>query len=302
MCSSRTCTRFARRRPSARARLRSRSTPKIADGEDVGPLAGVPVGIKDLVATKGIRTVMGSVAVQGLRSGRGRHRRRAAEGGAAPSSSARPTCRSSATAASATTRSSRRRATPGTSALTPGGSSAGSGASVAAGVAPFAIGSDGGGSVRIPAAHCGLYGIKASMGRVPLYPGLPRRALSRRVELGIARAHRPDEPHRRRFRADAAASSPGPIRATATRIPAADFDYVDAARGDIKGLRVAYSEDWGYAAVDPEVRRIVGDAVAVFESDLGCTVERAHPGWDDPGATFCDADRRRYRPRAACAE
>src|SRR6202023_3967183 len=55
--------------------------------------------------------------------------------------------------------------------MTSGGSSAGSGASVAAGVAPFAIGSDGGGSVRIPSAHCGLYGIKASMGRVPLYPG-----------------------------------------------------------------------------------------------------------------------------------
>ena len=55
--------------------------------------------------------------------------------------------------------------------MTSGGSSAGSGASVAAGVAPFAIGSDGGGSVRIPSALCGLYGIKASMGRVALYPG-----------------------------------------------------------------------------------------------------------------------------------
>ena len=54
---------------------------------------------------------------------------------------------------------------------TSGGSSAGSGAAVAAGMGPFAIGSDGGGSIRIPAAHCGLFGMKASMGRVPLYPG-----------------------------------------------------------------------------------------------------------------------------------
>lgn len=54
---------------------------------------------------------------------------------------------------------------------TPGGSSAGSGAALAARICPIALGSDGGGSVRIPAAHCGVYGLKASMGRVPLWPG-----------------------------------------------------------------------------------------------------------------------------------
>ncbi|WP_245331738.1 amidase family protein [Bradyrhizobium sp. NAS80.1] len=69
-------------------------------------------------------------------------------------------------------------------------------------------------------------------------------------------------------------------------IPAASYDYVEATKGDISGLRVAYSEDWGYAAVDPEVRRVVADAVAAFESDLGCTVERANPGWDDPLPAF----------------
>ena len=76
-------------------------------------------------------------------------------------------------------------------------------------------------------------------------------------------------------------------RATATRCPSADFDWLERARpGDLKGLRVAYSPDWGYAAVDPEVRRVVGEAVEVFERDLGCTVEEAHPGWEDPFATF----------------
>jgi aspartyl-tRNA(Asn)/glutamyl-tRNA(Gln) amidotransferase subunit A len=69
-------------------------------------------------------------------------------------------------------------------------------------------------------------------------------------------------------------------------IPAADYDYVEATKGDIKGLRIAYSEDWGYAAVDPDVRRVVSEAVKVFETDLGCTVERADPGWDNPVGIF----------------
>ncbi len=84
-------------------------------------------------------------------------------------------------------------------ALTSGGSSAGSGAAVAAGLGPVAIAADGGGSIRIPASFCGLFGMKASMGRVPMYPVLPRRALSRDRELGGARARRPRQPYRRRL-------------------------------------------------------------------------------------------------------
>jgi aspartyl-tRNA(Asn)/glutamyl-tRNA(Gln) amidotransferase subunit A len=57
---------------------------------------------------------------------------------------------------------------------------------------------------------------------------------------------------------------------------------MDTLKGDLKGQRVAYSADWGYAPVDPEVREIVGRAVRVFERDLGCIVEEAHPGWEDP--------------------
>jgi aspartyl-tRNA(Asn)/glutamyl-tRNA(Gln) amidotransferase subunit A len=57
-------------------------------------------------------------------------------------------------------------------------------------------------------------------------------------------------------------------------------------KGDIKGLKVALSIDWGYAAVDPRVRKIVTEAARVFETDLGCTVEEAHPGWSDPFGAF----------------
>src|SRR5690606_27048625 len=68
-------------------------------------------------------------------------------------------------------------------------------------------------------------------------------------------------------------------------LPGPEFDWLQCLEGDISGLRVAYSADWGYAAVDPQVRIIVGQAVRVFEQ-LGCTVEEADPGWDDPYDAF----------------
>lgn len=257
---------------------------RIAAGEDAGPLAGVPVGIKDLVATAGIRTAMGSalyrdfipdeddIVVERLK----------AAGAIIIGKTNVPELGYSGVGHNplgVTTRN------PWNTALTPGGSSAGSGASVAAGVAPFAIGSDGGGSVRIPSAHCGLYGIKASMGRVPLYPGC-RDERYPGVSSWESLEH--IGPMSRTV-ADAALMLKvitGPDPRDRYSIPAADFDYLEASRGDIKGLRVAYSEDLGYAAVDPEVRRVVADAVKVFERELGCTVEQADPGWEDSLATF----------------
>ena len=76
------------------------------------------------------------------------------------------------------------------------------------------------------------------------------------------------------------------MRATATPCRRPTFDWMACIEGDIAGLKVAYSPDWGYAAVDPRVRAVVDEAVRVFERDLGCTVEEAHPGWDDPYPAF----------------
>src|SRR4051812_979475 len=142
---------------------------RIAAGEDPGLLAGVPIGIKDLVATKGILTVMGShlyrdfvpeeddIVVERLKDA----------GAVIIGKTNVPEFGYSGVGHNPVFEATRN---PWNLDLTSGGSSAGSAASVAAGVAPFAIGSDGGGSIRIPSALCGLYGIKASMGRVPLYP------------------------------------------------------------------------------------------------------------------------------------
>jgi aspartyl-tRNA(Asn)/glutamyl-tRNA(Gln) amidotransferase subunit A len=78
----------------------------------------------------------------------------------------------------------------------------------------------------------------------------------------------------------------GPDDRDRLSLPAAGFDWRAAADGDVAGMRVAYSPDLGYAAVDPQVRQVVDRAVQVFERDLGCAVEHADPGWPDPYETL----------------
>ena len=259
---------------------------KVAAGEDAGTLAGVPIGIKDLVATAGIETAMGSNLYKGFVPDEDDIvvERLKAAGAVILGKTNVPEFGYSGVGHNPLGQITRN---PWTLAMTPGGSSAGSGASVACGVSPFAIGSDGGGSIRIPSAHSGLFGMKASMGRVPLYPGcrderypgvssweslehigpMSRTVMDSALMLSVL-ANGPDM--RDRF-----------------SLPAPDFDWLEVTKpSSIKGLRVAYSADWGYAPVDPEVRRVVGEAVRVFERELGCIVEEAHPGWDDPGPYF----------------
>ncbi len=143
---------------------------RISAGEEVGPLAGVPIGIKDLVATRGIRTAMGSKAYEDFVPDEDDivvERLKAADAVIIGKTNV-PEFGYSGVGHNPVFETTRN---PWDPAMTPGGSSAGSGAAVAAGMGPIAVGSDGGGSVRIPSAHCGLFGMKASMGRVPLYPG-----------------------------------------------------------------------------------------------------------------------------------
>jgi aspartyl-tRNA(Asn)/glutamyl-tRNA(Gln) amidotransferase subunit A len=256
----------------------------IARGEKVGPLAGVPVAIKDLILTAGIRTTCGShayadfvpdeddIAVARLKAAGAiiLGKTNASEFGYSATSHNPlfpPT------------------ANPWNPALTPGGSSAGSGAALAAGMCPLALGSDGGGSVRIPAALCGVFGMKASMGRVPVYPSC-RDERYPGVSSWESLEH--VGPMTRSV-ADAAlmlAVMAGPDQRDRHSLPAGDVDWLAAPRGSLKGLRIGYSADWGFAPVDPQVRAVVEAAVAVFENELGCTVEAADPGFADPQGAF----------------
>lgn len=255
----------------------------IMAGKHVGVLAGVPVGIKDLVETKGIKTTSGSiiykdyipteddVVVERLKAAGAiilgkTNVPELGYSGASYNMIFPPT------------------KNPWNLERTAGGSSAGSGAAVAAGIGPLAVGSDGGGSIRIPASINGLYGLKASMGRVPLYPGtkdenapgvsgwesiehigpITRTVADAALMMSVLAGA--DDRDRRTF--------PNNV------------DWIEAPKGDIRGLKIAFTPDWGYAQVDPEVREVCAKAAKIFQDTLGCTVEQASPWKDDYFAAF----------------
>ncbi len=261
-----------------------RAEEKISSDEEAGPLFGVPVGIKDLHAAKGMRMTMGSrayedfvpeeddVAVERLKEAGAiiLGKTNVPEFGYSGASD-NPVFESTTN--------------PWDTRLTSGGSSAGSAAAVATGMGPIALGSDGGGSVRIPASFCGLFGMKASMGQVPLYPGCRDES---RPGMSSWESLEHIGPLSRTVRDGALMLSvmAGPDDRDRHSLPEAHFEWEEAPEGGVRGLRVAYSPDWGYAAVEPEVRRVVGEAVRVFEEELGCSVEEAHPGFEDPYEDF----------------
>jgi aspartyl-tRNA(Asn)/glutamyl-tRNA(Gln) amidotransferase subunit A len=155
-------------------------------------------------------------------------------------------------------------------ALTPGGSSGGASSAVAAGLGPIGIGTDGGGSLRIPGSLCGLVGYKASFGRVPNYPSTGVDSLRHTGPLT-------------RTVADAALTLQvlaGPDERDPASLPAAPNEFLAMLDRGIKGLRVAYSPDLNYAQVDPEVARMCA-ASARRLAEAGATVEEVKLDWSD---------------------
>lgn len=244
-------------------------------GDDVGPLHGVPFLVKDLLSTAGVRTTYGSrvyadlvpdeddVAVERLLNA-----------GAimigktnTPEFGYQAVCDSPLFGASRN---------PWNVDRTTGGSSGGSAAAVAAGMAALALGSDGGGSLRIPSSLCGTVSLKPTFGLVPAYPAardpslpggsswetldhvgpMARDVHDVAASLAVVAGFDPRDRH-------------------STRV---GFDYdpatLDAWRPP---KRVAFTLDWGWARVEPEVRDLVRSAVDVFAGELGCDVEEAHP-------------------------
>ncbi|WP_327672536.1 MULTISPECIES: amidase [unclassified Streptomyces] len=265
----------------ARATAR-RIADDIAAGRETGPLAGVPLGVKDLISTKGIRTTSGSHAYADFVPDEDDIvvERSVAAGAVVLGKTNATEFGYSATGHNPLFPVTRN---PWDLDRTPGGSSAGSAAAVAAGLGPVALGSDGGGSVRVPAALCGIFGFKASMGRVPVYPGCRDERYP-----GVSGWESVEHigPLTRTV-ADAAlmlSVLAGPDPRDRHSIPCADVDWTR--RRPTGPLRIAYSPDLGRVAVDPEVRRVADEAARVFEKDLGAEVDRIDLQLPDYSAAF----------------
>ena len=159
---------------------------------------------------------------------------------------------------------------------TPGGSSGGSASAVVLGMAPLALGTDAGGSIRMPAGYAGLFGHKPTHGLCPMWPP------SAFYPLGHV------GPMTRTVRESALLMDvlvEGDPRDATLAPPAAE--YLAALEQPLGRLRVAFSADFGfYRHVDPEIAEAVAAAVHVFEAELGCVVETVDPGFDDPIEAF----------------
>ncbi|WP_066962732.1 amidase [Microbulbifer sp. Q7] len=162
---------------------------------------------------------------------------------------------------------------------TAGGSSGGSAAAVPLGMGPLALGTDAGGSIRIPAGFSGLVGLKPSFGEVPHWPASPFGTLAHAGPMTWTVADCAlmmnvlSEPDYRDINA----------------IPRRNIDYLAAIEGEpqdlLRGVRIAFSATLGYVQVDKEIAQAVHAAALQLQS-LGAEVTEVDPGFDDPLGAF----------------
>ena len=252
------------------ARKQARSAEQAyTKGEAIPPLAGIPASLKDLTATKGIRTTRGSLLYKDWVPDFDAPivERLYAAGIVMLGKTNTPELGWKGDSGNRIVGPTHN---PWKHGRTAGGSSGGAAAAVAAGLGGLSQGTDGAGSIRIPAAFCGVYGLKPSWGLIPQYPASPVELFSHAGP--ITRTVR-----------DAALMltvMAGADPRDRLSLPS-EIDFLEAMEGSISGLRVAWSPDLGYAPIDPEVREITTTAAARF-SELGCHVEEVQPGIPDP--------------------
>jgi aspartyl-tRNA(Asn)/glutamyl-tRNA(Gln) amidotransferase subunit A len=244
-------------------------------GEPAGVLDGIPTSVKDLLLTSGWPTLRGSKTISkaGAWTADAPAVARLREHGAVlVGKTATPEFGWKGVTDSPLTGVTRN---PWDTARTAGGSSGGSAAAVAAGMGPLSVGTDGGGSIRIPASFCGIVGLKPTQGRVPVYPPSSFGTLSHVGPMA-------------RTVADAALLLDA-IGAPDSRDPLALGRQAPVLAGldafSVRGKRVAHSPALGFATVDPEVTTAVRAAVGALES-AGARVSLADPGFGSPIAAF----------------
>jgi aspartyl-tRNA(Asn)/glutamyl-tRNA(Gln) amidotransferase subunit A len=245
------------------------------DGVPLSPIDGVPASIKDIILTKGWPTLRGSKTVdpdQEWDEDAPVTARLREAGCVIIGKTTSPEMGWKGVTDSPLTGITRNPWNPD---LTPGGSSGGASAQVAAGLGALAVGTDGGGSIRIPAGFTGIVGLKPNFGRVPAAPLSPFGTVA---HLG---------PMTRTVR-DAALMLREMIKPDARdwfSLPYQDIDYTANLGQGVKGLKIAYSPTLGFATVDPEIAAAVDVAARQFAA-LGAIVEQVDPGFPDPVEMF----------------
>ncbi len=244
-------------------------------GTPCGPLDGVPTSIKDLVLTAGWPTRRGSCTVdpdQPWTVDAPATARLREAGAVLIGKTTTPEF-----GWKGVTDSIRHGATgnPWNPQRTSGGSSGGSAAAVSLGMGAWSVGTDGGGSVRIPAAFTGTVALKPTYGLLPIYPPSPFGTLSHGGPMT-------------RTVTDAAAMLDvltGFDARDWSALPTPQASFLDRLDYGVEGLRVAFSADLGYVRNDPQVDRLVRDAVGVLAA-AGAIVEEVDPGFTDPIGAF----------------
>ena len=251
----------------------------VARGWATGPLHGIPISIKDLEMSKGIPTTLGSylfrdrtpdvdsIVVERVK----------AAGAIVLGKTNTPEFGQSGTTENKVSDPCRN---PWNTNHSPGGSSGGAGAALAAGLCTLATGSDGGGSIRIPASFSGVFGIKPTQHRVPRYGGYGRPAANHFSQSGPMSRTVADTALLLQVLAGPDSRDPNSLKETPP-------DFSANLRQGVSGMRIAWSPDYGYAGVDPEVAEVTARAAQVF-ADLGATVEDAPLELEDPFGSFFD--------------
>ena len=244
--------------------------------DERGPLHGIPVAIKDVTETADMPTSYGSLAYAGYEAGFD-----AAVVGLLRAAGAVILCKTNTPelACEPATRSELHGEThnPWDLERSPGGSSGGAGAGLAAGLFPLAHGTDAGGSIRIPASCCGVVGLKPTRGLVTMDPlgheawgGLLHNGPLARTVRDIAVA------------LDVMAT---PCRPSGKPVAAWSTHFADACESELPTVRIAYSDSVPGAAVDAEVAGSFAEAVEAFRS-LGCEMVQAAPDFSDFAEPF----------------
>jgi len=243
-------------------------------GDFKGPLHGIPVGVKDLFLVEGRRTARGSAVYSDFVPTETAPIVERLEAAGAIILGKTTTTElgwsgSSVSEYYGPTRN------PWNPALTSGGSSSGSASALVSGMAPFTLGSDGGGSVRIPASFCGHFALKGSLARIPTYPWSATEMLSHAGPMTLTAA-------------DSALLFDilkGPDSRDHHALPDDGLSYFKT-RINPRELRIAYAPTLFGVDVDADVNRVIESGIDRIRQAFDVDIARVQPDWEDPIRIF----------------